>query len=111
MAGSYFHIDSITQIGACCDNTFNEYAKNSFCVKLRTQQERCVSGLNGNPGKVVYRKRYREFESPSLRKRPAKARKDFGGLSLRERGRFESRRREADISRDRCRGRVVKILF
>ena len=31
--------------------------------------ERCVSGLNGNPGKVVYEKSYREFESPSLRLR------------------------------------------
>ena len=26
-----------------------------------------MSGLNGNPGKVVCRKRHREFESPSLR--------------------------------------------
>ena len=36
-------------------------------VRCRLGLERCVSGLNGNPGKVVYEKSYREFESPSLR--------------------------------------------
>jgi hypothetical protein len=42
--------------------------------------ERCVSGLNGNPGKVVYEKSYREFESPSLRLRYAEARQGTGEL-------------------------------
>ena len=61
---------------------------NLLSIPLRDfYMERCVSGLNGNPGKVVYPKGYREFESPSLRSSskvvilPAFAISEYGLLS------------------------------
>ena len=58
-----------------------------------------MSGLNGNPGKVVCQKWYREFESPSLRsfERSEKVRRKESALRH-FRGRFEQR---SDVLRAR----------